>query len=312
MLDRKCNVLGQVKGQTEDVEVTPVIGLLAHGVESVIGRDGRRCNSPFSTSKHKNKIQGSLTTHMGSPATVYPDMHKAFLKGLYQRRAGTRAARITHMNASREEKVSSMMRSPPSIRSSHLWMSPVGGYKSVRVAEMKLNARPHRSCSETGQEWSGGSLELNVRQQLDSDGRGGNGTLFGDVPYFDGVGFAIESKDRVIRRHCGRFTRHREKELARDGEAREEERGGGIRATSERWDPTDGGGQRMRNQVEPIILVFIPHEQLSSIFTLPCGRFDATQANLNPCDPKVNSVRLITGGLRDDGRVGVVHARESS
>ena len=173
------------------------------------------------------------------------------------------------MNASREEKVSSMMRSPPSIRSSHLWTSPVGERKGVRVAEMKLNARPHRSCSETSQEWSGGSLGLNVRPRLDGDGHGGSGTLFGDVPYFDGVGFAIESKDRIIRRHWVRFTRHREKELARDGEAREGERRG-IRATSERWDPTDGSGQRMRNRVEPIILVFIPHEHLTSIYHASC------------------------------------------
>lgn len=47
-----------------------------------------------------------------------------------------------------------------------------------------------------------------------------DGTWFGDVPYFDGVGFAIEFVDRIIRRHCGRFTRHRERERARDGEAR--------------------------------------------------------------------------------------------
>ena len=46
--------------------------------------------------------------------------------------------------------------------------------------------------------------------------------------------------------------------------------GWGIGATSERWDPTDGGGQRMRNRVEPNILVFIPHEHLSSICHAPC------------------------------------------
>ena len=172
-LDRRFNALGQVKGQTEDVEVTPCIGLPVRGVESVIGRGGRRCNGSFSRCKLRNKTQGSLTTYMGAPATVYPDIHKAFLKGLYQRRAGRRAARTTHMNASREEKVSSMMRSPPSIRSSHLWIAPREECKGMRVAEMKLNARPHRSCYETGQEWSGGSLGLNVRRQLDSDRRGG-------------------------------------------------------------------------------------------------------------------------------------------
>jgi len=81
MLDRRWNALGQVEGQTKDVEVAPSVGLSAHGVEPVVGRDGRRCNSSFSTSKLRNQTQGSLTTYMGAPATVYPDMHKAFLKG---------------------------------------------------------------------------------------------------------------------------------------------------------------------------------------------------------------------------------------
>ena len=142
MLDRRRYALGQVKGQTEGVEVTPYVGLPADGVESVIGWDGRGCNVSFSTSKLRDETQGSLTTHMGTPATVYPDMHMAFLKGLNQRRAGRRAARITNMKASLEEKVSSMVRSPPSIRSSHLRISPGGGCESVSVAEMKLNAGP--------------------------------------------------------------------------------------------------------------------------------------------------------------------------
>jgi len=228
VLDHRRNALGHVKGQTEDVEVTPCVNLPARGLESVVRRDGRRDNGAFSTSKRRNRTQGSLTTYRGTPLTVYPDIHMAFLKGWRQRRAGRRTATTTDMNASREEKVSSMVRSPPSIRSSHLRTSPAGEGKGVKVAEMKLNMRPHRSCSETSQEWSGGSLMLNVRPQLDGDGlhdrRGGTGTLFGDVPDFDGVGFATESEDWIIR-HCGGFTIHREEELARDGEAGEEERG---------------------------------------------------------------------------------------
>ena len=215
------------------------------------------------------------------------------------------------MNASREEKVSSMVRSLPSMHSSHLWISPVGERKGVRVAEMKLNARPHRSCSETGQECSDGSLGLNVRVQLDSDRGGENGTLFGDVPYFDGVGVAIEFKDRIMGRHCGGFTRHREKELARDGEAREEERGEyERRAMGSSWWWWTEDEKPSRTNYSGFYTARTSLFDLSRFLPAAEGRFDATQANLNPCDPKVNSVRLVTGGLRDDGRVGVVHARE--
>lgn len=54
----------------------------------------------------------------------------------------------------------------------------------------------------------------------------GTGTLFGDIFYFDGVGFAVEPEDGIVWRHCGGFTIHREREVksARDGEAREGER----------------------------------------------------------------------------------------
>ena len=209
---------------------------------------------------------------------------------------------ITHMNASREEKVSSMVRSLPSIRSSHLWISPVRERKGVRDAEMKLNARPHRSCSETGQEWSGGSLGLNVRAQLDSDRHGGNGTLFGDVPDFDGVGFASESIDLIIRRrrHCGSFTRHREKELARDGEAREEEKGGNTcdeRAMGSSWWWWTEDEKPSRTNYSGFYTTRTSLLDLSRFLPAAEGRFDATQANLNPCDPKVNSLRLITGRL---------------
>lgn len=57
---------------------------------------------------------------------------------------------------------------------------------------------------------------------------GGTGTWFGDVLDFDGVGIAIEPEDCIVLRHCGGFTIHREKGWARDGEAREGERGRGY------------------------------------------------------------------------------------
>ena len=178
--------------------------------------------------------------------------------------------------------MSSMKRGPPgSVSSPHVVISPIGERKSLRVDEMKLNGSSYRSCSEIGRECSRESLRWDVRHQLGKgtlcDRRRVTGTLFGDVLDFDGVGIAIEPEDGIVRRHCGRFTIHREEDWARDGEARgrkREREEGEIRATSQRWDwyPTDGSGQRTRNQVEPNILVFIPQPSLPRSITLPAGR----------------------------------------
>ena len=96
----------------------------------------------------------------------------------------------------------------------------------------------------------------------------------------------------------------------------EKAREGGIRATRERWGSNwwwwteDEETTRTNNSGFYTTSGISPRS-----ITLPAGRaegrFDAAKTNLNPRDPKVNSLRLITGGLRDDGRVGVVHAGES-
>jgi hypothetical protein len=131
----------------------------------------------------------------------------------------------TDINASREEKVSSMQRDlPASACSSHLRTSPVERCKKLEGHRDEIEAAvSHRSCSETSQEWFGESLRRNVRETTKLVEVEGIGTLFSDVLYFDGVGFAIKPEDWIVWRHCGGFTMHRERER-RDGKAREGER----------------------------------------------------------------------------------------
>lgn len=105
---QSSDILDQIKGQTEDIEVAPCVRLLGSTEEPVIDGGGRLCNGSVPMSKVNRETRGHLRAYMGTPSTVYPDMHKAFLLGLYQRRIAGRTARSTHMNASREEKVSSM------------------------------------------------------------------------------------------------------------------------------------------------------------------------------------------------------------
>lgn len=62
-------------------------------------------------------------------------------------------------------------------------------------------------------------------------------------------------------------------EVTRDGKAREGERGNTCDELAVGLAyPTDGSGQRMRNQVEPTVLVFIPQPPSPRSITLPAGR----------------------------------------
>ena len=92
-------------------------------------------------------------------------------------------------------------------------------------------------------------------------------------------------------------------------EKQERERGG-SKCDEPATYPTDGRGQRMRNQVEPTLRVFIPLEPTTLLdlsHFLPAAKGDytpcsnGTQTNLDPCATKVNSPRLVAGRLRDYG-----------
>jgi hypothetical protein len=56
---------------------------------------------------------------------------------------------------------------------------------------------------------------------------------------------------------------------------------------------------------------FEPLSDLSRFLPAAEGYSDATPANFDPRASKVNPLCPVTGRLRDDGRVGVVDARES-